>query len=122
MAAGYIRPVWFVEAALDLAKRKSAMTSRPRFVDDLAGVAGGAISALVGLRQEGEAMVKARIDEAIRALDLVRRDQYDAVAEMAARAREGQEAAERRVAALEERLAVIEARLAGLEGAPKPPR
>jgi BMFP domain-containing protein YqiC len=98
------------------------MPSRPRFVDDLAGVAGGAVSALAGLRQEGEAMIRARIDEAIRALDLVRRDQYDAVAEMAARAREGQEAAERRVAALEERLAVIEARLAGLEGAPKPPQ
>jgi BMFP domain-containing protein YqiC len=97
------------------------MAERPRIFDDLAGVAGGAISALAGLRQEGEAMVRARIDETIRALDLVRRDEYDAVAEMAARAREGQEAAEARVAALEQRLAVVEARLSGLESAPKPP-
>jgi BMFP domain-containing protein YqiC len=97
------------------------MAERPRIFDDLAGVAGGAISALAGLRQEGEAMVRARIDETIRALDLVRRDEYDAVAEMAARARAGQEAAEARVAALEERLAVVEARLSGLESAPKPP-
>jgi BMFP domain-containing protein YqiC len=97
------------------------MTDRPRFFDDLAGVAGGAISALAGLRQEGEAIVRARIDETIRALDLVRRDEYDAVAEMAARARNGQEAAEARVLALEERLAVIEARLAGLESAPQRP-
>jgi BMFP domain-containing protein YqiC len=95
------------------------MVDRPRFFDDLAGVAGGAISALAGLRQEAEAIVRARIDEAIRALDLVRRDEYDAVAEMAARAREGQETAEARVQGLEERLAVIEARLAGLETAPK---
>jgi BMFP domain-containing protein YqiC len=95
------------------------MSSRPRFVDDFAGVAGGAISALAGLRQEAEAVIRARIDETIRALDLVRRDQFDAVVEMAARAREGQEGAEGRIAALEERLAVIEARLAGLENAPK---
>ena len=98
-----------------------SVTDRPRFFDDLAGVAGGAISALTGLRQEGEAIVRARLDEAIRALDLVRREEYDAVAEMAARARDGQEAAEARVVALEERLAVIEARLAGLESAPKRP-
>jgi len=96
------------------------MADRPRFFDDLAGVAGGAISALAGMRQEVEAIVRARMDEAIRALDLVRRDEYDAMAEMAARARDGQEAAEARVVALEERLAVIDARLAGLETAPKP--
>jgi len=96
------------------------MADRPRFFDDLAGVAGGAISALAGMRQEVEAIVRARMDEAIRALELVRRDEYDAMAEMAARARDGQEAADARVVALEERLAVIEARLAGLETAPKP--
>jgi len=97
------------------------MAERPRFFDDLAGVAGGAISVLTGLRQEAEAIVRARIDETIRALDLVRRDEYDAVADMAARSRAGQEAAEARVVALEERLAVIEARLAGLESAPRRP-
>jgi BMFP domain-containing protein YqiC len=97
------------------------MADRPRFFDDLAGVAGGAISALAGLRQEAEAIVKARLDETIRALDLVRRDEYDAVMELAARARDGQEAAEARVATLEERIAVVEARLSGLESAPKGP-
>ena len=96
------------------------MAERSRFIDDLAGVAGGAMSALTGIRQELEAIVRARLDEAIRALDLVRRDEYDAMAEMAGRARAGQEAAETRVATLEERLAVIEARLSGLETAPKP--
>lgn len=96
------------------------MTDRPRFFDDLAGVAGGAISALTGLRQELEAIVRARIDEALRALDLIRREEFDAMADMAARARDGQEAAETRAAALDERLAMIEARLSGLENAPKP--
>ena len=96
------------------------MNERPRFFDDLAGMAGGAISALAGLRQEAEAIMRARLDETLRALDLVRRDEYEAMAEMAGRARAGQEAAETRLAALEDRLAVMEARLTGLETAPKP--
>jgi len=96
------------------------MSDRPRFFDDLAGVAGGALSALVGLREEAEAMVRARIDEAIRKLELVRREELEAMAEMAANARAGQEAAETRVAELAARVAVLEARVAGLEGAPKP--
>ena len=91
------------------------MVDRPKFFDDLAGVAGGAVSALTGLRQEGEAMVRARIDEAIRALDLVRREEFDAAMDLAARARDGQETAEARAAAIDERLAAIEARLAALE-------
>ncbi|MCC6719950.1 MAG: accessory factor UbiK family protein [Acetobacteraceae bacterium] len=81
------------------------MADRPRLLDDLAGVAGGAVSALVGLRDEAEALVRARVDETLRRLDLVRRDEFEAVAEMAARAREGQEAAETRLAAIEAKLA-----------------
>jgi BMFP domain-containing protein YqiC len=85
------------------------MAERPRFFDDLAGVAGGALSALAGLREETEAMVRARVDETIRKLELVRREELDAVAELAARARAGQEAAEARLATLEARLTALEA-------------
>jgi BMFP domain-containing protein YqiC len=93
------------------------MAERPRFFDDLAGVAGGAISALAGLREEVEAIVRARIDETIRRLELVRREELDAVTELAARARAGQEAAEARLAAMEARLARLEQGLSGTEGA-----
>ncbi len=84
------------------------MAERPRFFEDLAGVAGGAISALAGLREETEAAIRARVDETIRKLELVRREELDAVAELAARARAGQEAAETRLAALEARLTALE--------------
>ena len=84
------------------------MSDRPRFFEDLAGVAGGAISALAGLRDEMEAMVRARTDETIRRLELVRRE------ELAAKARAGQEAAEARLAALEARLATLEQGLGGV--------
>lgn len=80
------------------------MADRPRLLDDLAGVAGGAISALAGLRDEAEAMVRARVDETLRRLDLVRREEFDAVAAMVAKAREAQEAAETRLAALEAKM------------------
>ncbi len=95
------------------------MSDRPRFFDDLAGVAGGAISALAGLREEIEAIARARIDETIRKLDLVRREDFDAMAEMAANARAGQEAAETRLNDVTTRLAELEARVTALEAAPK---
>jgi BMFP domain-containing protein YqiC len=89
------------------------MAERPRFMDDLAGVAGGAFSALAGIREEAESLVRARVEEAIRKLDLVRREDLDAVMEMAANARAGQEAAETRLAALEARL---DAHMASMSG------
>ena len=70
------------------------MADRPRIFDDLAGMAGGAISALSGLREEIEAMVRARLDEAVRRMELVRKDEL--------------EAANDRIAALEARISVLE--------------
>jgi BMFP domain-containing protein YqiC len=90
------------------------MSDRPRFFEDLAGVAGGAISALSGLREEMEAAMRARVDETIRKLELVRREELDAVTELAANARAGQEAAEAKLAALEARVAALE--VAGPKG------
>jgi len=77
------------------------MVERAKFFDDLAGVAGGALSALAGLREELTALVRARVEEAMRRLDLVKREDFEAMAELARRAREHAEALEIRVAALE---------------------
>jgi BMFP domain-containing protein YqiC len=77
------------------------MTDRPKIFDDLAGVAGGALSAIAGLREELSAMVRARVDEAVRRLELVKREEFEAMAELAKRAREQSEALAIRVAALE---------------------
>jgi BMFP domain-containing protein YqiC len=81
------------------------MSDRPKFFDDLAGVAGGAMSAFAGLREEMMAAMRARMDETVRRMDLVKRDEFDAVAEMARRAREESDSLALRVAALEGRLA-----------------
>jgi BMFP domain-containing protein YqiC len=77
------------------------MNERPKFFDDLAGVAGGALSALTGLREEMASMVRARVDEAVRRLDLVKREEFEAMSEVARRAKAQIEALEARVARLE---------------------
>ena len=81
--------------------------NRPRLFGDLAGIAGGAVSAFAGLKDEAEAMVRARVDETPRRLDLVRREEFEVVAAMAARAREAQENAEARLANLEAKLEAL---------------
>ncbi|CAH0293637.1 accessory factor UbiK family protein [Roseomonas sp. CECT 9278] len=80
-------------------------SGRGKFMDDLAGMAGGAFSVLAGLRNEVEAMAKSQAEAVVRRLDLVKREELDAAMEVARRAREQAEALEARVAALEARLA-----------------
>ena len=96
------------------------MADRPRFFDDLAGMAGGAMSALTGPKDEAEATMRARAEEMIRKFDLVRRDDLDAIAEMAANARAGQEEATLRLVTLEARLAKLEAQMETMATAAMP--
>lgn len=84
------------------------MSDKPRFFDDLAGVAGGAFSALTGAKEELNAIVRSRVDEVLTSLQVVRREEFEVVRELAARARIGQEEAERRLAALEARVDALE--------------
>ena len=95
------------------------MTERSKFFDDLAGVAGGAISALAGLRDETEAILRARVDDMIGRLELARREEVEAVRELAANARTAQEQAESRLADALARIAALESRVAELEAARK---
>ena len=92
------------------------MAERPRFFDDIAGLAGGAMSALTGVKDEMEALVRARVDETIRKLDLVKRDELEVALALAANARTAQEAADVKIAALEARLDSLESRLPIING------
>lgn len=91
-------------------------SGRTKFMDDLAGMAGGAFSVLQGIRTEAEQMAKAQAEAMVRKLDLVKREELDAAMEVARRAREQAEALEARVVALEQRLAALEA---GTESSPE---
>lgn len=81
------------------------MQTRNRLFDDVARLANGAMSTVTGMKEEVEAMVRHRLEDLLADMDLVTRDEFEAVREMAARARQEQEALEKRVAALEAELA-----------------
>lgn len=76
-----------------------------RLLDDLARVASGALGAISGVRHEVEARLKHQFERILSEMDLVQRDEFDAVKAMAAKARAEQERLEKRVAALEGALA-----------------
>lgn len=81
------------------------MQTQNRFFDDLARMAGGTLGLLTGLRTEVEAMVRQQMQRLLGDMQLVSREEFEAVKEMAAKARMEQEAAEKRLAALESALA-----------------
>ena len=81
------------------------MQTRARVFDDLAKVASGAVSTLVGLKEEIDALVRQRIERWAGEMDLVTRDEFEAAKATAVNAREAQEALEARVAELEAKLA-----------------
>jgi len=77
------------------------MQTENRLFDDLARVASGAINTLGGLREEIELRVKERLERLASEMDLVSREEFDAVKAMAAKARAEQAALEKRIVALE---------------------
>jgi BMFP domain-containing protein YqiC len=79
------------------------MQSQNRFFDDVARVAGGAASALSGVRDEIEARLRGQLERLLAGMDLVSREEFEAVKAMAAKARTEQEDLQRRVAELEGR-------------------
>ncbi len=81
------------------------MQTGKRVLDDLARVASGAAGAAGAVRDEMESMVRDRLQSLLDSMDLVRREDFEAVQEMAQNARMEQERLEARVAALEARLA-----------------
>jgi len=80
------------------------MQSDNRFLDDLAKLANGAAGALTAARSEAEGAFRAWLDRRLEELDLVTREEFEAVREMAARAREDNTALAERIAALESQL------------------
>jgi len=82
------------------------MQSRNPILDDLAKVATGAMSALGGVKEEVEARIRDQMARILDGMELPRRDEFEAVKAMAAKAREENETLAARVAALEARLGI----------------
>jgi BMFP domain-containing protein YqiC len=76
-------------------------------LDELAKLMTDAAGAAQGIRREVETLMKAQAERLLRDLDLVQREEFEAVKEMAAKAREENERLSARVAALESEIAAL---------------
>lgn len=72
-----------------------------RILDDIARLATDAAGAAQGVRREVETVVKTQIERLLRDLDVVTREEFEAVREMALLAREENDKLAARLAALE---------------------
>jgi len=86
------------------------MQTQNRFFDDLARVAAGALGTLSGVKGEVESRLREQLEKVLAGMDLVSRDEFEAVKAMAAKARSEQEDLVNRVADLEAKLADLPGR------------
>ena len=75
-----------------------------RIFDEFARLANDAAGVASGVRREVETMVRSQAERILRGMDVVTREEHDAVKEMAAKARDENEKLAARIAALEELL------------------
>jgi len=75
-----------------------------RLFDELSRLATDAIGAAEGVRREAGAVARGQIDRLTQTLDLVSREEFEAVRDMAIAAREENDRLAARIAALEARL------------------
>ena len=90
------------------------MQTRNPFFDDLSKMANGAMGALSGMKDEVENRVRDQIAKILDGMEIPRRDEFDAVKAMAAKAREENEE-------LRKQIAELQAKLAGGTPPPTPP-
>jgi BMFP domain-containing protein YqiC len=89
-----------------------------RFFDELGKLITDAAGAAQGVRKEIESIVRSQAEHILRELDVVQREEFEAVKAMAQKAREENEQLKQRIASLEAVLDDIEAE----KSAPRTPR
>ena len=77
-----------------------------RFFDEMAKLFGDAASVAQGVKREAESVFRTQMERLVADLDLVKREDFEVVREMASRARAENEELKRRITALESALSV----------------
>jgi len=80
------------------------MAADNRILDDLAKVAAGALSGIGGMKQEVEARLRQQFERILSGMELVKREEFEVVKAVAAKARAEQENLTARLDRLEARL------------------
>jgi BMFP domain-containing protein YqiC len=85
-----------------------------KFFDELGKLITDAAGAAQGVRKEVEGVVRAQAENILRELDVVQREEFEAVKAMAQKAREESDQLKQRIALLEEVLGELEDEIAEL--------
>ena len=80
-------------------------TTSSKFFDELAKLMSNAAGAAQNVRKEFDSLVRTQIERAMSGMDVVQREEFEAVKQMVAKAREENELLQQRIAQLEARLA-----------------
>ena len=80
------------------------MQTSNRILNDMAKVASGAVSAVTGLKGDAEGVLRRQLEHLLADMDLVTRDEFEAVKALAANARAEQDKLQARVDKLEAQL------------------
>lgn len=78
-----------------------------RFFDEIARLMNDATGAAQGVKREVETVVRSQAERILRDLDLVKREEFDAVKDMVRLAREENDALKARIDALEKKLSPV---------------
>jgi len=78
---------------------------RPRLFDDMSRLFTDAAGAARSLGREAESAIKTQVERLLSGMDMVTREEFEVVRDMAVTARNANDALERRIAELEARLA-----------------
>jgi BMFP domain-containing protein YqiC len=85
------------------------MTTSPnRFFDDMSRLFTDAAGVARSLGREAETAVKAQVERMLSTMDVVTREEFEAVRDMAVAARNANDALERRIAELEAKIAELQ--------------
>jgi BMFP domain-containing protein YqiC len=98
-----LRPASFPAGALP--ELHAMPQTQSRFFDDLSRLMTDAAGLAEGARREAQTFAKTQMERMMSGMDVVTREEFEAVKEMAARARDDNEKLAQRIAALEARLA-----------------
>lgn len=96
------------------------MQTDNRLFDDLAKVANGALHTMSGVRDEIETRLRERLERWLADMDMVPREEFDAIKAVAQKARSEQEALLSKVEALESRITALEGKKPTRSSAKKP--
>ena len=81
-----------------------------KIFDDFAKLMTDAAGAAQGIKKEAETMFQAQTEKFLSSMDLVQREEFEAIKEMAAKARDENEALETKIADLEARIKKLESK------------